>query len=81
MDFLPMLTEECTLCEHRLKEGLESSCVNNCLARSLELCKDATYLLKAFQSGKRCQEGWLLELDWSTSTTKDKPNIRLNDEL
>jgi len=55
MDFLPMLTEECTLCEHRLKEGLESSCVDNCPTRALELCKDATEPLAAFQSGKRCQ--------------------------
>ena len=56
IDFSPMLTEGCTLCEHRLKEGLESSCVNNCPTRGLELSKDATELLTAFQSGKRCQE-------------------------
>jgi len=55
MDFLPMLTEECALCEHGLKEGLESSCVDNCLTRALEFCKDATELLAAFQSGKGCQ--------------------------
>jgi len=40
-----MLTEEFTLCEHRLKEGLESSCVNNCPTRTLELRKDATKYL------------------------------------
>ena len=57
IDFSPMLTEGCTLCEHRLKEGLESSCVDNCLTRALEFCKDAAELLAAFQSGKRCQGG------------------------
>lgn len=55
MNFLPMLTEEFALCEHRLEEGLESSCVNNCPTRALELRKAATKLLTAFQSGKRYQ--------------------------
>ena len=55
MDFLPMLTEGCTFFEHRLKENLEPRCVDNCPTQALEFCKDATELLAALQSGKRCQ--------------------------
>jgi hypothetical protein len=55
MDFLPVLTEEFTLCEHRLKEDFESSFVNNCPTRALELRRAAAKLLTAFQSRKRCR--------------------------
>ena len=55
MDFLPMMTEGCTMCEHRLKEELEPRCVDNCPIEALKFCKDVTEILAALQSGKRYQ--------------------------
>ena len=54
-DFFPMMTEECTLCEHRLSENLEPRCVDNCPTEALKLCNGNTELLAALQSGKRFQ--------------------------
>ncbi|MFC2003173.1 oxidoreductase [Chloroflexota bacterium] len=53
MDFLPVITEGCTLCNHRLKEGLEPRCVDNCPVQALKFCRDTTEVLAALRSGKR----------------------------
>jgi len=55
MDFLPIMTEECTFCQHRLKENLLPRCVDNCPTQALEFCKDAAELLARLQSKKRLQ--------------------------
>jgi len=55
MDFLPMMTDKCTLCEHRLSQGLEPRCVDNCPTQAFKLCKDSGEVLAALQSGTRYQ--------------------------
>lgn len=55
VDFLHVLTEECTLCEHRLKENLLPRCVDNCPMQALRFCKNAGEMLALTQSGKRIQ--------------------------
>ena len=47
MDFVPMMTDECTLCEHRFHMNLEPRCVENCPTGGLEFCKNATEVLSA----------------------------------
>ena len=55
MDFIPVMTEECTLCEHRLLQNLEPRCVENCPTEAFRFCNNATEILAAPQSGKRYQ--------------------------
>jgi len=55
LDFIPMMTEECKLCEHRLSQNLEPRCVDNCPTQALRFCKNATELLAVLQNGRRCQ--------------------------
>lgn len=55
MDFLPVMTDGCTLCAHRLGENLEPRCVDNCPTDAFVFCKDAAGLLTTLQSGKRIQ--------------------------
>lgn len=55
MDFIPVITDECTLCEHRLSANLEPRCVANCPTQALLFCKNAAEVLSALHSGKRLQ--------------------------
>ncbi len=55
MDFIPMLLEGCTLCEHKLKENQLPRCVENCPTEVMIFCRNATELLAALRSGKRLQ--------------------------
>ena len=55
MDFLPIMTEQCTLCARRIKDGLEPRCVNNCPTQALEFCDDTGVLLSLLQSDRRWQ--------------------------
>lgn len=52
-DFIPMMTEQCTLCEHRLTKNLEPRCVEVCPTKALKFCKNATELLEMLRNGKR----------------------------
>ena len=49
MCFVPVMTDECTLCEHRLQKGLEPRCVENCPTRAMVFCETNTQLLKALR--------------------------------
>ncbi len=33
--FLPVLTNECTSCEHRVKNGLQPACVSTCFTKAI----------------------------------------------
>lgn len=55
LECVPMMTEGCTSCQHRLDQNLEPSCVGNCPTQALQFCKNAAELLAALQSGKRLQ--------------------------
>ena len=50
MDFIPILTDGCTLCKHRLNQNLEPKCIDNCPTQALKFCKNAAELLAALQS-------------------------------
>lgn len=55
MDFVPTITDECTLCQPRLNEGLEPRCVGNCPTQALRFFRDAKELLFTLQSERRFQ--------------------------
>jgi len=55
IDFAPIMTEGCKLCQHRLDQNLEPRCVDNCPTQALRFCRNATELLAALQNGRRCQ--------------------------
>ncbi len=55
MDFIPEMTDECTICEHRLKNKLEPRCVANCPTQALIFCSGAAEILTMLRSGKRLQ--------------------------
>ena len=55
MDFSPLMRDECTLCEHRLKENLLPRCVDNCPTEAMLFCRNAAEVLAALQSGRRFQ--------------------------
>ena len=55
LDFLHVLTDECTLCEHRLKENLLPRCVDNCPMSALRFCKNAGEMVAALHSRRRIQ--------------------------
>lgn len=55
MEFIPIITNECTLCAHRLGANLEPRCVANCPTQALQFCNNAAEVLSALQSGKRFQ--------------------------
>ena len=60
MDFLPMRTEECHLCEHRLAKGLLPFCVENCPYEALAYFSNAASLLARLRKGKRVHVSRLL---------------------
>lgn len=51
-EYFPLMTEKCTLCEHRFVRGLEPFCVSVCPTKALKFCspEEALSLLKG---GKR----------------------------
>ena len=53
MDFIPIITDKCTLCKRRLKENLEPSCVASCPTEALLFCQNAYDALAVLQSGRR----------------------------
>jgi Fe-S-cluster-containing dehydrogenase component len=53
MYFVPFMTDECTLCAHRLQKGLEPRCVENCPTQALSFCETPTELLKALRKKTR----------------------------
>jgi Fe-S-cluster-containing dehydrogenase component len=55
MDFIPMLLEGCTLCEHRIKENMLPRCVENCPTQAMVFCRNTAEMVAALQSGKRFQ--------------------------
>jgi len=55
MDFLPLMTNKCTLCAHRIRMGMEPRCVESCPVKAFTFCKDATELLTGLGNGKRVQ--------------------------
>lgn len=57
MDFLHSFTDKCTLCDHRLSQGLLPRCVENCPMEALIYFANTTDLLAALRSGKRVQVG------------------------
>ena len=54
-DFIHVLTNECTLCDHRLKENLLPRCVDNCPMGALRFCRNAGEMVTALQGGRRVQ--------------------------
>jgi len=55
IDFVPVMTDECTLCEHRLIRNQEPRCVDNCPTQALKFCGNPYEVLKALHSGRRVQ--------------------------
>jgi Fe-S-cluster-containing dehydrogenase component len=55
MDFVPVMTDECTLCDQRLSKNLRPSCVENCPTHALVFCNNLRKTLKVLQTGKRLQ--------------------------
>lgn len=54
MDFVPFMLDGCTMCGHRIEEGLEPACVSNCPTHALDFC-DVAEMLRLLKSGKRYQ--------------------------
>ena len=55
MDFLHEITDECTFCEHRLREGLLPRCVDNCPMNALIFCRNDAEILTLLQNGRSIQ--------------------------
>ena len=53
-EFVPLISVGCTLCNSRIRDGLEPACVVNCPTKALLFCDEAA-LLEALRSGKRYQ--------------------------
>ena len=60
MEFIPFMSDECTLCRHRIDKGLEPACVSNCPTRALKLC-DETEMLRLLRTDRRYQVCKVLE--------------------
>jgi Fe-S-cluster-containing dehydrogenase component len=54
-DFVPMMTDECTFCNHRLNQNLGPRCVDNCPTDALLFCQNPKELLSLLHSGRRLQ--------------------------
>lgn len=54
MDFIVSITDGCTLCETRLKDGLDPLCVSICPTKALIYCRSACEILEQTQE-KRMQ--------------------------
>jgi Fe-S-cluster-containing dehydrogenase component len=44
MEFVPMATEECTLCKHRISKNLEPFCVYSCPVNALKFLETSQIL-------------------------------------
>lgn len=55
LDFLPITTDGCNLCNKRLRRDLKPRCVDNCPTEALIFYKSAAELLALLQSGRRLQ--------------------------
>jgi len=55
MEFLPIMTDRCTLCANRLNKGMEPRCVDSCPVKALVVCRRDEDILSLLQSGKRYQ--------------------------
>ena len=55
IEFLHEMTDECSFCEHRLRETLLPRCVDNCPMNALAFCRNAAEIVAALQSGRRVQ--------------------------
>ena len=55
MDFVPVMTEACTLCDHRLRKNRKPSCVDNCPTSALVYCGSPRRILAILRNGKRFQ--------------------------
>ena len=53
MDFIPIMTDACTLCQHRQNQDLEPLCVTICPTQALKSCQNTKELLSQLHSGKR----------------------------
>lgn len=62
MDFVLSISDNCTFCRSRVKNGLEPFCVSVCPTNALK-CYDTTGMLKALRSGKRYQLCRILKPD------------------
>jgi len=54
MDYFPILSEDCTLCRHRLQRGLMPACVASCPTQALFFGDEYT-LLDLLHGGNRHQ--------------------------
>ena len=52
MDYVPMLSDSCNLCRHRLVTKQKPICIASCPTRALELCQART-ILDVLQGGNR----------------------------
>ncbi len=55
MDSIPVFTDSCTLCGHRITAGLEPKCVENCPTNALLFFDQTTGINSALRSDKRLQ--------------------------
>ncbi len=55
MDFIPVMTDKCTLCMHKTKDNLTPICAANCPTEALRYCNNASEILIALKSGRRIQ--------------------------
>ena len=55
MDFMPVMTDGCTFCEHRLTQNLAPRCVDNCPTQALYFYTNPAEVLSALQDGRRHQ--------------------------
>ena len=65
MEFIPLMTENCTLCSHRVLQGLEPFCVSSCPVQAL-IFGTTEGILELLETGKGYQATKLLEVDVPT---------------
>ena len=52
MEFVPMATNECTFCKHRISKNLEPFCVYSCPVKALEFL-ETSQILECLRDKKR----------------------------
>ena len=55
MDFMPVMTDGCTFCEHRINQNLEPRCVGNCPTQALYFCQNYAEILSVVRDSRRLQ--------------------------
>jgi Fe-S-cluster-containing dehydrogenase component len=61
-EYLPIMLDGCTLCRHRIMQGLEPFCVQSCPVKALAFGIEKV-ILEKLASGKRFQLTKLIEIN------------------